>query len=77
VLVETPLISFLPMIYAVIVYFKIGLTITASQFFYLILLLLTHTAASMGYFLSSIFNNTETASAVSPIVIMPIMLFGE
>jgi len=78
VLVETPLISLLPMIYAVIVYFKIGLTITASQFFYfyLIILLLAHTAASMGYFLSSIFNNTETASAVSPIIIMPIMLFG-
>ena len=66
------------MIYAVIAYFKIGLMITASQFFYfyLILELLTQTAASIGYFMSSIFNKEETVAALAPIVVMPLILFG-
>ena len=75
---ETPLLIISPMIFAVIVYFKIGLMITAPQFFYfyLILELLTQTAASFGYFMSSIFNKEETVTALAPIVVMPLILFG-
>ena len=75
---ETPLLIISPMIFAVIVYFKIGLMITAAQFFYfyLILELLTQTAASFGYFMSSIFNKEETVTALAPIVVMPLILFG-
>jgi ABC-type multidrug transport system permease subunit len=75
---ETPILCLLPMIFAVITYFKIGLTITASQFFYfyLIILLLSQCAASFGYFMSSIFHKEEMAVSLSPIIMMPIMLFG-
>ena len=31
---ETPVLAFTPMVFAVIVYFKIGLTVSASKFFY-------------------------------------------
>jgi ABC-2 type transporter len=54
---ETPVLALTPMIFSVIVYFKIGLTVTASQFFYFycIIFLITQSAASFGYFMSSIF----------------------
>ena len=34
------------------------------------------TASSVGYFLSSLFENETTATGLSPVVIMPMMLFG-
>ena len=37
---ETPVLAFTPMVFAIIVYFKIGLSITASQFFYFYLIVL-------------------------------------
>ena len=40
ILAETPILSLTPMIFTVIVYFKIGLTITATQFFYFYLIIL-------------------------------------
>ena len=40
IVAETPVISLTPMLFAIIVYFKIGLTITASQFFYFYLIIL-------------------------------------
>ncbi len=78
IVAETPVISLTPMLFAIIVYFKIGLTITASQFFYfyLIILLLAQCAASFGYFMSSIFHKEEMAVSLSPVIMMPIMLFG-
>jgi ATP-binding cassette subfamily G (WHITE) protein 1 len=78
IIIEVPVLSFIPILFSVMVYFKIGLTITASQFFYfyLILLLISHSAASFGYFISSIFNKEEMAIALAPIVMMPIILFG-
>jgi len=46
------------MLWAIIIYFGVGLTITAGQFFYfyLITFMLVISASSFGYFLSSIFN---------------------
>lgn len=78
IVAETPVLSLTPMVFAIIVYFKIGLSITASQFwyFYLIILLMAQCAASFGYFLSSIFNKEEMAVALAPVVMMPIILFG-
>ena len=75
---ETPVLAFTPMVFAIICYFKIGLTITASQFFYfyLILLLMGQCAASFGYFVSSIFEKDEMAVAIAPVIMMPMMLFG-
>ena len=75
---ETPVLAFTPMVFAIIVYFKIGLSITASQFFYfyLIVLLMGQCAASFGYFVSSIFDKEEMAVALAPVIMMPMMLFG-
>ena len=78
ILTETPILAMLPMIMTVIVYFKIGLTVSASQFFYFycILFLISQSAASFGYFLSSIFNKEEMAVELAGVVIMPLVLFG-
>ncbi len=78
ILVELPVLVTTPMLFSCIVYFGIGVTHTASQFFYfyLIILLLTQCAASFGYFMSSIFNKEETAVALAPVIMMPIILFG-
>ena len=78
ILTETPVLLVTPMIFSAIVYFKIGLMITASQFFYfyLILELISQCAASFGYFMSSIFNKEETVTQLAPIVVMPLILFG-
>ena len=75
---EIPVLSITPMIFAVIVYFKIGLAITAVQFFYfyLVLLLVTHVAASVGYLLSSFFPDSDTAIQVTAVVLFPFILFG-
>ena len=63
IVAEMPVILISPMIYCLIVYFKIGTTITASQFFYfyLISMLIAQFAASLGYFVSTLFNSEETA----------------
>ena len=78
VLVETPLLIVAPLIFSLIIYFAMGLTITASQFFYfyLILILVVFSSASYGYLLSSVFPNIETAASLTPVVMMPIILFG-
>lgn len=78
ILVETPVLSFTPMLFSLIVYFGVGLTISASQFFifYVSLLLIVQCAASWGYFMSSIFEKEEMATLLSPIIVMPLILFG-
>jgi ABC-type transport system involved in multi-copper enzyme maturation permease subunit len=62
------------MIYTIIVYFKIGLTITVSQYFYFYLtaLLLAFACSSIGYFLSSLVSKDETAVAMAPVLMMPL-----
>jgi ABC-type multidrug transport system permease subunit len=78
IIIEFPMTIVTSMLYSVILYFKIGLTIAAEQFFYffLILFLISNCATSFGYFMSSIFNKEETAVLLSPIVVMPLILFG-
>lgn len=58
VITEIPIMIIQPLLYAIINYFGVGLTVTAGQFFYfyLILLILTISASSLGYFLSSLFS---------------------
>lgn len=77
-LIDIPLLALTPMIFSVIVYFKIGLTITASQFFYfyLILMLTSENANGIGYLVSSLFDNEENATALAPTIILPFVVFG-
>lgn len=76
--IEFPIQMFTPMVWWIVTYFGVGLTITAGRFFmaYLINFMLVICASSFGYFLSSIFDNEEMAVALAPVVIMPLMLFG-
>ena len=78
ILAELPMQLFTPMLYLIIVYWGVGLTITAGQFFYayLIMVLLVLGSASFGYFISSIFDQEESAVAIAPVIMMPIMLFS-
>lgn len=78
IIVEIPLLCVTPMIFSIIVYFKTGLTITAWQFFYyyLTILLAAQCSASFGYLISSIFKSSETAVLASPLLMMPITMFG-
>ena len=78
IIAEFPIQLFTPMLYLIIVYFGVGLTITAGQFFYayLILEFLVQCSASFGYFISSIFDQEETAVQIAPIFILPLMLFS-
>ena len=78
IIVEIPITSILPMIFALIVYFKMGLTITVSQFFYfyLITLLLAHSSTSIGYAISTLFNKEEDALSMTGLIMLPFVMFG-
>eukprot|EP00347_Sterkiella_histriomuscorum_P001693 403371041 len=78
VLVDVPLIIITPLLNTIIVYFGIGLTVTAFQFFYfyLILFLVSFLSASYGYLISSIFEKEEDAVGMTPLFILPQVLFG-
>ena len=75
---EFPIQMLTPMVWWIVTYFGVGLTITAGRFFmaYLINFMLVICASSFGYFLSSIFDKEEMAVALAPVIIMPLMLFG-
>lgn len=77
-MVEFPLLAVIPMVTTLIIYFKIGLTITAGQFwyFYFIHFLLVQCGASLGYFISCLFEHEETAVGLTGIIVMPMVLFG-
>lgn len=78
IIIEIPITLIMPAIISIILYFGIGLTITAGNFFnfYMTLAVLYFCASSYGYFLASIFNRIETAVLVAPLFIQPINLFG-
>lgn len=78
VIVDTPMIIIQPLINAVIVYFGIGLTITAYQFFYfyLITFLVSFMAATYGFLISALFEKEEDAVGMTPLFILPQVLFG-
>ena len=77
-LADAPVLCFVPFIAVLIVYFAIGLENSVQQFFmaYFVQATTAWTAASTGYFLSSLFENETTATGLSPVVVMPMMLFG-
>ena len=78
VAIEMPAVIVTPMILLAITYVGVGFNSTAAGFFqfYVVLLCVNLAATSFGYFLSSIFGKSEIAIAVSPIVMMPLILFG-
>lgn len=75
---EFPILVVVPLLFSIIVYFGVGLALSAHQFFlfYFIILMLGFAASGIGYFLSSIFQHEETAMMVTPVIVMPMILFG-
>ena len=62
-LMDIPVLLFTPFMEAIITYFGLGLVLTFGQFmgFYFIFCLEAQVAASIGYFISSIFDNEQMA----------------
>ena len=78
VIAELPIIILNTLIYQIIFFFGIGLTVNAGHFFYcfFIWFLVSYCASAFGYFLSSVIEVAETAVMVGPIVMLPLILFG-
>lgn len=69
-LTELPLTTLQPLIVTLIVYWGVGLSNTASQFFthYFILWGLIQAGMSMGYLISCIFNDFAVANMFAPLL---------
>ena len=78
VIIDLPLSIISPLIFSSMVYFVIGLSNTMYQFgiFYLTVLLIVQAGSSLGYLVSTLFNNEMTALIFSPLVLLLIILFG-
>eukprot|EP00347_Sterkiella_histriomuscorum_P007150 403350075 len=77
-ILDLPVLVIQPLIWEIIVYFGVGLTVTASQFgyFYLILFMLSISSSSFGFLVSSWFDREEVAVAIAPLIILPFVLFS-
>jgi len=75
---EVPMNLIAPCFTIPIFYFGYGLDGTIEQFFgfFLTIQAIYQAAVSYGYFTSSLFENMATASMVSPIITMPLILVG-
>ena len=78
IMADSPILILAPTLSCIITYFGLGLENTALSFFgYLLAQLMTaQAAASIGYLISSLFNNEQSAQALAPLMIMPMILFG-
>ena len=75
---ELPFSIMMPSVFGCITYFSVGLNPTAGHFFvFLLTLILIYNAAS-GYSLiiSAIFSNKQVAVTLTPVLIVPFMLFA-
>jgi ABC-type multidrug transport system permease subunit len=77
-LAETPLFTFVPIVFITICYFMIGLNTTGPRFFVAvgILILVTHVAISFGYLISCVSSNVSMALSIGPPLMIPFLLFG-
>ena len=75
---ELPFSILMPSVFGCIVYFTVGLNPTAGHFFTFLLTLILIYNASSGYSLiiSSSFSNKQVAVTLTPVLIIPFMLFA-
>lgn len=75
---ELPFSIAMPSVFGCIVYFTVGLNPTAGNFFVFLLTLILIYNASSGYSLiiSAIFSNKQVAVTLTPVLIVPFMLFA-
>jgi ABC-type multidrug transport system permease subunit len=77
-IIDTPVSAVLPFLFSLIVYFKIGFTVSYLQFslFYLTLLLLAMATSGFGYLLSTTVQSPEAAVPLVNVIMMPLIQFG-
>lgn len=77
-LVEIPYMILMPILSILVFYWMIGLANTLHQFllFYFIGFLISICGNSLGMFLGSIINDHKSVSAVTPLVVVPFILFS-
>lgn len=77
-IIEIPYTFIFPLIQCLIMYWFVGLSSTASQFFvtYLIAWLLTINGVSLGLMLGSIVTDAKSVSVVTPAIMLPFFLFS-
>jgi ABC-type multidrug transport system permease subunit len=76
--VEIPYALFFPALQSLIIYWFVGLTSTARQFFtfYLITLLTSFCGMSLGLLVGSFIRDPKTVSIASPVIVLPLVLFS-
>ncbi|XP_028399573.1 protein white-like isoform X2 [Dendronephthya gigantea] len=77
-LAEVPIFSFAAVLLITICYWMAGLREEADAFFVCVGIgvLIVNTAASYGYAISTMTSSVETATALGPVVMLPLLLFG-
>lgn len=77
-LIELPFLLLVPMIYALILYWMVGLENSAERFFtfYLAMFLASLAGNSLGLLLGSTASDPKVVAALNPILIIPFVLFS-
>ncbi len=78
VITELPLNILAAIVFTLIVFFGIGLTITFISFlkFLFVMMLIGFASSAYGYFLSILFSRPENAVQLSPMLMMPLSIIG-
>lgn len=77
-IIEVPYSIIFPLLQSLIMYWFVGLASTAAQFFtfYLICYLISFSGMSLGLMLGSMVTDTKSVSTVTPIIMLPLVLFS-
>lgn len=77
-IIEVPYSIVFPLLQALIMYWFVGLSSTAAQFFtfYLICYLISFAGMSLGLLLGSVVTDEKSVAAVTPMVLLPFFLFS-
>ena len=77
-IVEIPISTIIPLLQSLLMYWFVGLSNTASQFFiyYLIAFLLSINGASLGLMVGSLAHDVKSVSIVAPMILSPIFAFS-
>lgn len=76
--IEIPYSIIFPLLQALIMYWFVGLASTAAQFFtfYIICYFISFAGMSLGLMLGSMVTDAKSVSAVTPILMLPLVLFS-
>lgn len=76
--VELPFLILVPLLYSIILYWMVGLSNTAGQFFtfYFISFLISFAGNSLGLMLGSSVKDAKLITVLTPVIILPFVLFS-